>query len=439
MQNIITSTGYGFTGSSAVTNIIEEFENVKSLSDDFECTFLHEVDGIRDLENTLQEGHRLKVDLAIKRFLRLADTLNKQRSYKKYFNGNFLQHTAAYIDSLCTAQWQGNWHRGADTIQYSKEDLLHHNLAKQVFLHEFSYFRYSLFEPNSWHPDYHMRNTSYYAFFDNSFYAKTQKYVRTLLTEVSRHSHTQHIVIDQFFPAYNIAAYLNYAPATKTIIVDRDPRDMYVLNKSAWGEAYIPSHDVNTFINWYKGIRFSQKKEAELGNVLLLHFEDLIFRYEDTLQKIQQFLQFTDEAHIKKQQCFNPAKSIANTRKFKNYPQWKEDIAKIERELADYCYDFPDDMDSFIKIDENQPVELYIKTADCVRCKKKLPQKYTKYLYRFFFGMTQFGEAWCSLPYRKTFKVKLKGLLKCAVFFPLFLVEYCYAAGLYFKIRTHKK
>ena len=169
MTEIITCTGYGGTGSSAVTNIIEEFKTIKSLSAEFECTFLHEADGIRDLENALREGHRLKCDLAIKRFLRLAEVLNKQRPFKKYFNGNFLRHSESFIDSICIAQWQGNWHRGADTIKLSKEDLLYYNLAKQVFLNEYSYSRYSLFEPNTWHPTYHKRNKSYYAHFTDAF------------------------------------------------------------------------------------------------------------------------------------------------------------------------------------------------------------------------------------------------------------------------------
>ena len=113
-----------------------------------------------------------------------------------------------------------------------------------------------------------MRNKSFYAFFDDSFYAKTQDYIKKLFLEVAIHTDTKRVLVDQFFPAYNISAYLKYAPQTKIVIVDRDPRDLYVLNKSSWGEPYIPTDDVNTFISWYKGIRFSQKTESENKNVL---------------------------------------------------------------------------------------------------------------------------------------------------------------------------
>lgn len=432
MQQIITCTGYGWTGSSAATSLVEEFKDVKSLGMEFECSFLHESDGLRDLENAIKEGHRLKSDLAIKRFLRLAYILNKKRVFKKYFNKNFLKHTENFVDSISTAQWDSNWHRGSDTVKFSKEDLLYYNLAKQVFLNEYSYSKYSLFEPDSWHPSYHIRSKSAYAFFDDSFYIKVQEYIRNLLGEISSHIDSDKILIDQFFPAYDISAYLNYAPETKIIIVDRDPRDMYVLNKSSWGEPYIPTDNVNTFISWYKGIRFSQKKEIENKNVLFFHFEDLIFNYEISLSRLKQFLEFSDEEHIKKKVYFDPDKSIKNTYKFHNYPQWKDDILKIERELKDYCYNFPNDLDDMITIDKNEPIENYVHFADKVRIEKKLPLKYKKKINKFLFGMTNFGQACKNITLHTSPKKKIKNFIKCVLFSFSFLFEYLYIVFIYY-------
>ncbi|MGI5110418.1 sulfotransferase family protein [Treponema putidum] len=435
MQQIITCTGYGFTGSSAATNIIEEFENVKSLDAGFECTFLHEPDGIRDLETALKEGHRLKVDMAVKRFLRLVNILNSQVEFQKYFNGNFERHSIDYINSICTAQWQGNWHRGSDTIKFSKQDLLYYNLAKQIFLNEYSYKNYSLYEPDTWHPTYQMKNNSFYAFFDDSFYAKTQDYIKKLFLEVGIHTDAKRVLIDQFFPAYNISAYLKYAPQTKIVIVDRDPRDLYVLNKSSWGEPYIPTDDVNTFISWYKGIRFSQKTEAENKNVLLLHFEEFISDYENSLLKLKTFLELRDEEHIKKGLYFNPEKSAKNTYKFKNYPQWEDDIFKIEKELAEYCYDFPDGLDNGIKVDKSKPVEKYIQDSYEFQLKQELPEEYKNKAYRLLFGITSFGGVCESFNHRKTLKMKVKGFVKLFMFFPFFLIEFPYMIFNYYNLK----
>ena len=432
MQQIITCTGYGFTGSSAATNIIEEFENVKSLDAGFECTFLHEPDGIRDLETAFKEGHRLKVDMAVKRFLRLVNILNSRVEFQKYFNGKFEKHSIDYINSICTTQWKGNWHRGSDTIKFSKQDLLYYNLAKQIFLNEYSYKNYSLYEPDTWHPTYQMRNKSFYAFFDDSFYAKTQDYIKKLFLEVAIHTDAKRVLIDQFFSAYNISAYLKYAPQTKVVIVDRDPRDLYVLNKSSWGEPYIPTDDVNTFISWYRGTRFSQKVEAENNNVLLLHFEELIFDYENSLWKLKNFLDLRDGEHIKKGLCFNPKKSAKNTYKFKNYPQWKDDILKIEKELSDYCYDFPNGLDNDSKVDESNPVEKYIQYSHEFQVKKKLPEEYKDKVYKLLFGMTSFGSVCEGFNHRKTLKTKVKGFIKLLVFFPFFLLEFPYIIFSYY-------
>lgn len=433
MQQIITCTGYGQTGSSAATNIIEEFENVKSLDSSFECTFLHECDGLKDLENALKEGHRLKVDMAIKRFLRLVDTLDSQNGFQKYFNKNFAKYSKEFIDSISKVQWNGNWHRGTSTIKFSKEELFHYNLAKQIFLNEYSYSNYSLYEPYSWQPSYQIKTKSYYAFFDDSFYFKVQKYIDNLMEEISNHTAKKRILIDQFFPTYNIQEYLNYAPQTKIIIVDRDPRDMYVLNKSFWCEPYIPSDNADIFINWYKGIRFSQKQEIRNKNVILFYFEDFIFNYENSLRKLKQFLEFKDEEHTKKQQFFNPEKSIKNTYKFKNYPQWKDDILKIEKELSDYCYNFPNDCDNMIKVENREPIETYMKKADKIQSEKKLPAYYQKKITSLLFCMTQFGEAVKHFNSRKTPTAKIKGIIKMSFFLLIFPFEFIFMYIFYLK------
>lgn len=451
MKEIIACTGYGATGSSAATNILEEFSDIKSLSDNFECTFLHEVDGLSDLEKALREGHRLKTDLAIKRFLRLSCILNKNLYFIKYFNWKFKKHSIEFVNSICAAQWNGAWHRSSDTIKYSKQDLLYHNLAKQVFLNEYSYSHYSLFEPNGWRPSSSLRNKMYYAHFDDSFYEKAQKYVNDLMAEIAKHTDAKRILIDQFFPAYDITSYLNYAPKTKTVIVDRDPRDMYVLNKSSWGEAYIPTDDVDVFIKWYKGIRFSQKKEAENTQVLLCHFEDFIFDYEASLLRLMQFIGLEKSEHVKKLERFNPEKSIKNTNLFNSFPKWKADVKKIETELSEYCYNFPDgstlsnnstasindDRSVISKTVKSSPlyIEDFIKQANAIQVEKKLPTKYKPLIAKFLFGMTRFGTSFTSFSQRYTLKSKIKGLIKCTLYLPSFVFEYIYLFCTYLKYR----
>ena len=55
-MKIISCSSYYGTGSSAVTDFVTEFSSVKSLGE-YEFRFLHDIDGIADLEYHLVENH----------------------------------------------------------------------------------------------------------------------------------------------------------------------------------------------------------------------------------------------------------------------------------------------------------------------------------------------------------------------------------------------
>lgn len=71
MHKIITCTGFGGTGSSAISDLFKEFDNVKSCGN-FEFSLAHEVDGISDLQHAIVDDfHRNKTTEAIYRFQKL--------------------------------------------------------------------------------------------------------------------------------------------------------------------------------------------------------------------------------------------------------------------------------------------------------------------------------------------------------------------------------
>ena len=108
---------------------------------------------------------------------------------------------------------------------------------------------------------------------------------------------------------------------------------------------------------------------------------------------------------------------------------------EIEKELSDYCYDFPDGLDNGINVDKNKPVEKYIQIAHTVQVKKELPEEYKNKSSKLLFGMTSFGKACESFKHRKTLKIKIKGLIKAVVFFPTFLLEFLYIFFNYHKFK----
>jgi hypothetical protein len=148
-------------------------------------------------------------------------------------------------------------------------------------------------------------------------------------------------MLDQAIPPIGVAQYTRYFDSPKVIIVDRDPRDLYVMNKTQWGSGYIPSDSVELFIQWYSMTRGMREKELS-DTVLFMPFEALVYNYEHSLQRIMNFANLLEENHTKKLRCFNPELSKKNTMHFLRHPDLRNDIAKIESMLPQYCYKFPD-------------------------------------------------------------------------------------------------
>ena len=98
------------------------------------------------------------------------------------------------------------------------------------------------------------------------------------------------------------------------------------------------SRNVETFIEeWRKTV----SPKYENPNVLRIHFEDLIYNYDQTIRSIENFLGITHKAHVSPKKFFIPEKSLNNTQVFNIKSQWKEVAEKIAKELPEYIYEFP--------------------------------------------------------------------------------------------------
>lgn len=127
------------------------------------------------------------------------------------------------------------------------------------------------------------------------------------------------------------------------IVVDRDPRDVFLLNKYYWKNAGCPipySYDVKEFCTHYRKMRECEIKNSN-DNVLRIHFEDLVYKYDDTLQKIFDFLHIEEEQHILKKTKFSPEKSIKNTQIYNRNSTFKDEADYIKINLSEYLYEFP--------------------------------------------------------------------------------------------------
>lgn len=126
----------------------------------------------------------------------------------------------------------------------------------------------------------------------------------------------------------------DYFDNLKTIVVYRDPRDIYAFAKDRNVE-WIPHASANDFIMWYKRI-MKGYKESLNGNVMVVQFERLITEYDIVVANVEKFLDIHN--HKNKFRNLKPDISARNIGMWRtsNYP--REDFCHIEEALPLLCF-----------------------------------------------------------------------------------------------------
>ena len=330
-MKIITCASYYGSGSSALTDLVAEYDNVKDLSD-FEFRFLHDLDGVRDLEYHLIENHnRHNSGHALKRFAKLSK-FNEgnfmSKRYSQFFAGDDYQKiTNEYIKDLTAFSYSGWWFydlydKGPRT--YYLYQIVNH-LFRKITKGKLRILRNEQII-NS-HPT------------EKDFLSITKKYVSNLMRALNKEN-AEYLEIDQVVPSSNIKEVMRYFDDEIFVfIVDRDPRDVYLLGKYCWKSSICPT-DPELFCQW-----FAYAREAgsgvpeETSHIKRLQFEDFIYRYDETVKKIEQCTGLNPNLHSKQFSKLNPKRSVVNTRLWEKYPE-DQGIKIIEQRLNKYLYDY---------------------------------------------------------------------------------------------------
>ena len=167
----------------------------------------------------------------------------------------------------------------------------------------------------------------------------TKEYVEELIKIVNP-SDQSIVVLDQPFPVGKKDTYLKYfKEEVKEIDVLRDPRDIYVSAKKIYGtySSWIPTGNVEDFVKYFKLI-YGQKK-SDTNDRIYVYFEDLIYRYDETVIKLSEFLGTNIE---NTKEYFDKDRSVNNTQLFRKYLDLADDIKYIESSLKEYLFDYTD-------------------------------------------------------------------------------------------------
>ena len=328
---IIGACGFGASGSSLITDFMREFDDIQ-VFDDFEFTFCYRVDGIEDLEYHVMKdfSKSLSGDAAVKRFLHAANYIKTPLIIKPCDAKTFLNIVKRYIDSIVQVKF-----KGMETI-----DIISGNVLRNIFALGMK----KIILPNTIEKIIHRpcflwpNREMYVCVQPENFYDASKQFIREILMAMGANLNKT-IVLDQPFAGNNPQKSMKFFDNPKAIIIDRDPRDLYLESKYRFiSEArFMPRTDIKQFCEYYKRIHTGRPTEST-DDILVLQFENLIYHYNREIKRIIEFAGLGK--HVRPKAYFNPQRSVNNTQIIRRYPQERENIAFMEKELKDYLFPF---------------------------------------------------------------------------------------------------
>lgn len=338
-EKVLTSTGFYGTGSSAVTDLLREYDNICCKSDN-EIRFLHDPDGISDLEyNIIENPNRHNSSHSIKRFMkqmRMLDHVGPIKRYNKYFNNSFWPAIEEFCRSIVTCEYASAWHYDV----YDRGNFFY--ILSRVYAN-INAIMHKLFKiPLDGRALVPKNELAMIPIVDEKDFLKAVNVLTGRIVHSLNAPKREYVMLDQFVPPSNIDRYARYVDGIKAVVVDRDPRDIYLLEKVVWNGTIAPTESVVKYCEWYKWTRDIYYKKPQSDVALNIRFEDLIYKYDETVRKIEAFFGLSTENHTKPRIYFDPNISIKNTQLWNLYTSYSEDIEYIEEHLGEYCYCFPE-------------------------------------------------------------------------------------------------
>ncbi len=327
---IISTCGFGNTGASAVLDFLRGYPDMQRISK-FEFQLFHMADGINDLKYHLTVSReRIACNSAIKRFERAALHGHVGRMMKKIAGKGYVRLTHNYIDSLIQASWMGySSYDPSDVTNRVHEGIRHRiqvytNYAVRGVSHRFHYPRYQ---------------KRYLAVMDEErFDELTRSYFEEIL-RLAGLDPDRDILTDVLFSAMNPGQGTEFVKDPKIILVFRDPRDLFIRdNEHQATNGHTPCRDVGEFIKYYRTL---MEKRVPYEDALVIQYEDLIYDYYPTTQRIMDHLGFT-ERPAEEFRFFDPDKSVSYTKAWETYRGHEAEKKLIEESLPEYLYSYRD-------------------------------------------------------------------------------------------------
>lgn len=340
----IAVTGYYGTGSSAVIDLLREYKGVEVVPD---CGHLYEHEifyypgGLFDLCSLLTNGNTPQgSDIAINNFIDTMRRLNNYDyvwygSFRRLFGDKVMKMTDEFVNAISERRNGSNSFHYVKT-RFSIVKAMMQLAARIVYGKRFS--RYGVKYVGDGRPVYFSMPS------EDELYEAVKKFTSSYFQLFDKENVTMKIYDHLIWPQQVNAHKRCFDDNLKIIVVNRDPRDVFLSSKYIWCKPPIgrgEPHFGNDFSTFVKEWKRTTVKNIENPNALQIYFEDLVYNYEETVDIIEKFLGVSDNEHINKKARFQPEKSIENTQVFRTNDKWYSETKDAADMLNGYLYEFP--------------------------------------------------------------------------------------------------
>ena len=332
--------GYGFCGGGALRDIFTEFDGHVRFPGEFRL--IRERYGLLELERAIFSSFDPdKIDVAIKDFRWLCGKYANRHgrfrkaglSYNFYTGNKFIQHIENFINEITSHQYPMSWH----FYDFKK--------SYPILMRD----RFNDFLIGNPKKKYKMANMTITS--HDVFIRAARNLINNILNSfllAKGQCQENTVLLSKALPPSDTKEFedgCKYFHKPKILLIDRDPRDIYMDLLSNGKHRYLPTNGnaiekAESFIDFFKAARTNQNELCLKTNLLFVRFEDLVLDYEKTLQKLYKWLDVRPFKHSKKGKIFNPEISISNI------GQWKKvkgdqllSIKLIETQLRDSLYE----------------------------------------------------------------------------------------------------
>lgn len=325
---VLDLSGYGFSGKHACSDLIREFDGYQVEDAAFEFNLLRVPGGLLDLEAAITEGWSfIRSDGAVRRFQRVVSRMAARNrwsrpgswfqaigwSWDDHYHGRFSELARRFVDRIVERSWEMEWPFA--WVDEGPVEVFLRKLAVRLRVRSAGEFRVHLARPEDFH-------------------AAAQDFLMDLL-RVRMETGSRVAVLHNAFEPYHPERCFPFFPAAKSIVVWRDPRDVFTEHARTWfAPMRIPCAE---FIPRFRAYQELSGAAGEVPGVLRIRFEDLTMRYDETVERILTHLGEPTGVHVRRREKFDPEVSRRNVGIWREHER-PEDIRWIEAELGDYCW-----------------------------------------------------------------------------------------------------